>query len=408
MPDPVKYGSLPFDEAIDFFRQKVNLPTKTWTDLWQGMHARAFVVAGATTNELLSDFRGAIDKAISQGTTLEEFRKDFDTIVDKHGWSYNGSRGWRTRVIYETNLRTAHSVGRYKQLSDPAMLKRRPFWKYIHGDSITPRPQHLAWDGLTLPADDPWWDTHYPPNGWGCSCTVQAVNQRDLERDGKTSPDTAPADGSQPVDVPGVGTVSVPDGVDPGWGYNPGEAAWGKQLAEQTMAKWQAARKEAWEKLSPGDAATNGRPEKIPLDSSSTELGPSASSPDEMVALMTKVLGAPERVFELSQGAFKMGVNVNAEAVGKHLPLERAKWLPFLLDVMEKPFEVWASFERHKGTGQVVLRYRFIKAVEQDKKPLLMIVNVMNGQLEAYTFIPAGTMSYLNKERHGKLVFGRD
>ncbi len=40
----------------------------------------------------LADFRAAVDKAISQGTTLAEFRKDFDTIVAKYGWSYNGSR----------------------------------------------------------------------------------------------------------------------------------------------------------------------------------------------------------------------------------------------------------------------------------------------------------------------------
>jgi len=24
-----------------------------------------------------------------------------------------------------------------------------------------------AWDGVTLPADDSWWKTHYTPNGWG-------------------------------------------------------------------------------------------------------------------------------------------------------------------------------------------------------------------------------------------------
>ena len=42
-PDVIDRGFLP---AIEFFRQKVNLPTQTWRDLWQAAHARAFVVAG--------------------------------------------------------------------------------------------------------------------------------------------------------------------------------------------------------------------------------------------------------------------------------------------------------------------------------------------------------------------------
>ena len=40
------FGSMP--EAERYFRDKVNMPTRRWNDLWQGQHARAFVVAGAT------------------------------------------------------------------------------------------------------------------------------------------------------------------------------------------------------------------------------------------------------------------------------------------------------------------------------------------------------------------------
>src|SRR3990167_1320138 len=140
MPDiAAQYGSLPFDEAIRFFRQKVRLPTRTWTDITHGMHARAFVVAGATKDELLADFQGAIDRAIAEGTTLEQFRRQFDSLVAKHGWEYNGGRNWRSRVIYDTNVRTAYSAGRYEQMTQPDVLAARPFWQYKHGDSVVPR-----------------------------------------------------------------------------------------------------------------------------------------------------------------------------------------------------------------------------------------------------------------------------
>lgn len=151
MPE-ISAVSRPFKEAIDYFRNKVNLPTKTYRDIQRGAHTKAFVVAGATKEDLLADFRAAIDKAIGLGTSLQEFRKDFDNIVKQHGWSYKGSRGWRSKTIYATNIQTAYAAGRYKQMTDPDVLKRRPYWQYLVGDSKKHRKEHLKLNGLILPA----------------------------------------------------------------------------------------------------------------------------------------------------------------------------------------------------------------------------------------------------------------
>ena len=224
----INYGDLPFKEAIQFFRGKINLPTETWTDIWQSAHDKAFVVAGANTADLVNDFRAAVDKAIAKGTTLETFRQDFDAIIKKHGWSYNGGRGWRTRVIYETNLRTAHMAGRYQQIQQVA--KTRPYLQYKHADYVSnPRPEHQSWDGLILKHDDPFWQTHFPPNGWGCKCRVNTLSDKDMIKLGKTAPDKAP-----PINLESqlVGqrsgnpqTVEIPKGIDPGWAYAPGANA---------------------------------------------------------------------------------------------------------------------------------------------------------------------------------------
>lgn len=220
----VEYGALPFDEAIRFFRGKLNVPTARYDDLVKEMHAKGFMVAGAMKAELLTDLKTAVDRVIAGGGTLETFRKDFDKIVSDNGWRYKGGRNWRTRVIYHTNLRQSYNTGRWAQVSDPEVVKLRPYLMYRHSGSSRPRPQHLAWNGLVLRQDDPFWDSHAPQNGWGCNCRVDSMSDRDLARMGKAGPDTAPEIEYREYTDRDGNIKQVPRGIDPGFDYNPGKA----------------------------------------------------------------------------------------------------------------------------------------------------------------------------------------
>lgn len=215
--------SLPFQEQIDFFRQKLNLPTEHYDNIVNDAHDRAFVVAGAAKADLLNDLRGAVEKAIAEGKSIGAFRKEFAAIVQQHGWEgWTGSdtkagRDWRTRVIYNTNMQASYNAGRYAQLKDPDLLKSSPNWKYIHNDTVAhPRPLHESWSGLVLPHDDPWWDSHFTPNGYGCRCRITAVGADAYK--GHPAPD----DGTyEKMDRNGE-VHTLPKGVDYGFNYAPG------------------------------------------------------------------------------------------------------------------------------------------------------------------------------------------
>lgn len=211
-------------EAIRFLRNKINLPTATWADLWEAEHSAAFTVAGSTSKAMVGDFHDAISKAIAQGTTIEEFRKDFDRIVEEYGWDYNGGRNWRSRVIFDTNVSTSYAAGRWEQIQQ--VKQQRPYLRYVHLEGQPhPRPEHAAWHNTILPVDDPWWQTHYPPNGWFCHCTVESLSERDLGRYGYTVSESAPASRMVPHVVNtsnGPRRVMVPEGIDPGFAYRPG------------------------------------------------------------------------------------------------------------------------------------------------------------------------------------------
>lgn len=229
MPEP-NIGSVPFQEAIDHFRSKLNMPTRRYDAMLGEIHAKAFTVAGAINVDLLTDIRESLDQAISNGTTITDFRKQFDETVQKHGWSYKGKRGWRTRVIFDNNLRTAHMAGRWQQFQ--RVKKTRPFLQYQTAGDRRVRPEHAAWDNKVLNIDDSWWDTHMPPNGWGCRCTVRSLSARQMRRDKLDVDQAPPLENTERISTT-TGEVfgDVPKGIDTGWNYNVGKAWLGPEAS---------------------------------------------------------------------------------------------------------------------------------------------------------------------------------
>lgn len=229
VPAPAEFAfGTPFAEQIAFFRRKLNLPTEWWDDITRAAHDRAFIVAGAGTADLVQDLRTALQRSMvsddgtRSGGGLAEFRKGFKAAVAKNGWTGWTGEGsaageaWRTRIIYQTNMATSYAAGRYRQLTDPGFAAEHPFWKYVHADGLLyPRPQHLAWNGLTLPMGHAFWKTHAAPNGWGCRCEIHPVAAP--EPGAKTAPPT----GWQDIDP----KTGAPVGIDKGFDYAPGANA---------------------------------------------------------------------------------------------------------------------------------------------------------------------------------------
>lgn len=237
MPSPnptpdvgIAFGT-PFAEQVTFLLEKLNLPTAAWDDIQQAAHDKAFIVAGAARADLLQDLHDAVTDYANTGKGLAAFQRDFIAIVAKNGWTGWTGEGtpegvaWRARTIYQTNMITSYSAGRYQYLTQPAVKAALPYWRYIHSDNVAhPRPQHLAWHGLTLPTDHPFWRTHFAPNGWGCQCRVAGVSRREGLASAKAGLGEPPADWESN------------DGIDDGFAYTPG-AATDKSLRDMVDAK---------------------------------------------------------------------------------------------------------------------------------------------------------------------------
>jgi len=230
--------------AITNLRDKVPVETGRWNDLLGPVHGTAFTIAGAPL-DVVKDIHAALVKAQEGGLTLGQFRKDFDAIVKRSGWSYKGQRGWRTAVIYRTNMHSAYMAGRWQQIMDNA--DRRPFLEYRAVLDGKTRPLHRGWHGTLLPVGSAFWRSHYPPNGWGCRCTVRSWSADELEAAGKTVSSDPTIQRRLVTNRDGEVTDRVPVGIDPGWDHNVGQswispdAALGQKLASLPVPMQNAA-----------------------------------------------------------------------------------------------------------------------------------------------------------------------
>jgi len=224
---------LPPEEAIAYFQAKGYRFSWRWHEMWHADHAAAFTVAKAMRRDILEDIRGALDRALRDGTTYEQFQRELTPVLQTKGWwGMREERGQivrlgsprRLAVIFGVNIQTAYSVGHYRAMTDPDVLQTRPYWRYVAVNDGRTRPAHRAWHDTVLPADHPWWQTHYPPNGWNCRCTVVSLSAAEMERDGLRVTDR-PDDRMVLRRDPRTGAQALfPAGIDPGWDYNPGAA----------------------------------------------------------------------------------------------------------------------------------------------------------------------------------------
>lgn len=407
-----RYGSLPFEEQIRFFRQKVSLPTRAWTDIWQAQHDHAFVVAGATRRALLEDVRNAVDQAISDGGTLAEFRKSFDATVERYGWNYKGGRNWRTRVIYDTNLRTSYAAGRLAQMK--AVAASRPYWRYRHSDAVEhPRPQHLAWDGLVLAADDPWWKSHYPPNGWGCQCFVETLAERDMQKLGKDGPDEAPPIQWEEKTVgtqgPTPRIVRTPAGIDPGFGYQPGDSWMDAMAPPQLDGELMPSASSA-----PADLAS--LPDPRP-DSASRMLPADLTEQEYADAFLREFgIGVGERTIHqdvageylvISDALFR-----DPSGRSKIDKRGRAPYVLLFADAIKNPDEVWQDFADAGGTtNKKIMRRRYVArfSIRGQETPALAVFETgPEGWTGVTAFSPEKMSNLETQARRGVRVYRRD
>ena len=239
---------LPPDDTLRVWELRDELrPTMRWHEMMHEDHASAFTVAKVAELDLLRSIRQSLDDTMRAGGTFESWKANILPELKKAGWwglvtdaDLTGTHEpvivneRRLQTIFHTNVRMSQAAGAWAKVQREK--DRFPYLRYLSDHwRKHPRQDHLSWHGLILPVDHPWWQTHFPPNGWGCRCHYEQVSQARMKREGWTvsqPPDDGPdtlfhaAGRSQPI--------RVPAGIHPGFGYNPGTAHL-RAIADKTL-----------------------------------------------------------------------------------------------------------------------------------------------------------------------------
>jgi uncharacterized protein with gpF-like domain len=202
----VKPGPVP-EDVIKYFGSKGLVPSYSYLDVWNQQHTFAFTFAKATRVDLVAAVQDSLAEAIAEGIPYEEWRKRLKPTLEAMGWWHpyvarDPLTGQRTRVnpptrlarIYDTNMRSARAAAQWDRIQRQAST--RPYLMWVVGPSQKHREQHLAWHGLTLPANHPFWrEVGIGPLGWGCKCGVRSVSRteyEDLQANGVKVPNPEP------------------------------------------------------------------------------------------------------------------------------------------------------------------------------------------------------------------------
>lgn len=222
------------EKIVAWFEAKGVTVSWDWREVWQQANAVSFTVAKATQLDVLADLRTAVGRVFSEGTSLEQFKRNMETAMKARGWwgrswAVNPKTGmlekaqlgsaWRLETIYRTNAQSGFQKGRYEQ--QMALARSRPFWQYVAVMDSRTRPTHAALHGKIWPATSAVWRRIYPPNGFNCRCRVRAYTPAELARKGlRVEPDE-----------------TLPEGFpDEGFDYSPGDSAPLPERAPPTAA----------------------------------------------------------------------------------------------------------------------------------------------------------------------------
>ena len=178
----VAFLELPFEDAIQFFREKQVITPEEFRELQDRFRAGGFTAARLMATTLRERAKAAILDALEGGSTIEEtisqIRDDALALgiePETHGY---------LDTVVRNNVSTAYGAGRLAAMSDPDVIALRPAWQYLSAGDSRVREAHRVLHGKVFRAGSDEALHYFPPLGHRCRCTTTSLSSRQVEARG--------------------------------------------------------------------------------------------------------------------------------------------------------------------------------------------------------------------------------
>ncbi|MEI6197501.1 MAG: phage minor head protein, partial [Verrucomicrobiota bacterium] len=185
------FSPAPHREAVALLTGKPVMVKRVFNQLLPELKARAFTVAGIESANCMQRIRDAVASVPlggKEGMTWDEAKK---SIADELESFLGDGADRRAELVLRVNTFQAYSASIHEAgMADDDTTH----FQYLHGECEVPTPSHLALNGVVLPKDDPFWETHTGPWGHlGCVCYKRPMNPdqvaEEQQKDEKRNPE---------------------------------------------------------------------------------------------------------------------------------------------------------------------------------------------------------------------------
>ena len=159
--------------TADKIRRRATYPAETFYSetIPKILRALAFTVSNIEKVSTIQQIQASLASALEAGLSFTQWKEIVTAQDSELGAALENNKKVRLQLVYRNAMNGAYASGGYDFAKENGFYLR--YFAVL--DSQT-RPSHGALDGITLPADDPFWNTHTPILGHNCRCTVKSVS----------------------------------------------------------------------------------------------------------------------------------------------------------------------------------------------------------------------------------------